>query len=41
MQGVREAGATKPEVSHDITKAVWFGRSLDGFPVYGDTPISG
>ncbi len=31
-----EAGATEPKVSYDITKAVRFGRSLDGLPVYGD-----
>lgn len=35
-QEVWEAGATEPKVSYDITKAVRFGRSLDGLPVYGD-----
>ena len=36
MQEIWEAGATEPKVSYDITKAVRFGRSLDGLPVYGD-----
>ncbi|HOB43803.1 MAG TPA: calcium-dependent protein kinase [Bacillota bacterium] len=35
-QEVWEAGATEPKVSYDITKAVRFGRLLDGLPVYGD-----
>ncbi|MDD3215385.1 MULTISPECIES: calcium-dependent protein kinase [unclassified Methanoculleus] len=36
MQEIWEAGATEPKVSYDVTKAVRFGRSLDGLPVYGD-----
>jgi hypothetical protein len=35
-QEIWEAGATEPKVSYDVTKAVRFGRSLDGLPVYGD-----
>ena len=35
-QEVWEAGATEPKVSYDVTKAIRFGRSLDGLPVYGD-----
>ncbi|WP_292731480.1 calcium-dependent protein kinase [Methanoculleus sp.] len=35
-QEVWEAGATEPKVSYDVTKAVRFGRTLDGLPVYGD-----
>ena len=35
-QEVWKAGGSEPEVSYDVTKAVRFGRSLDGLPVYGD-----
>jgi len=35
-QEVWKSGGSEPEVSYDITKAVRFGRSLDGLPVYGD-----
>ena len=35
-QEVCEAGSSEPKVSYDVTKAVRFGRSLDGLPVYGD-----
>jgi len=35
-QEVWKAGASEPETSYDVTKAVRFGRSLDGLPVYGD-----
>lgn len=35
-QEVWEAGATEPKVSYDVTKAVRFGRTLDGLTVYGD-----
>lgn len=31
-----KAGESEPEASYDVTKAVRFGRSLDGLPVYGD-----
>ncbi len=31
-----KAGESEPGVSYDVTKAVRFGRSLDGLPVYGD-----
>jgi len=35
-QEVWKAGESEPEASYDVTKAVRFGRSLDGLPVYGD-----
>ncbi len=35
-QEVWKAGGSEPEVSYDVTKAVRFGRSFDGQPVYGD-----
>lgn len=35
-QEVWEAGATELKVSYDVTKAVRFGRTLDGLTVYGD-----
>jgi len=35
-QEVWKSGGSEPEVSYDVTKAVRFGRSFDGLPVYGD-----
>lgn len=35
-QEVWTAGGSEPGVSYDVTKAVRFGRSLDGLQVYGD-----